>query len=120
MASVHEDCLEERITRTMTQDSPEARASVELTNSLGMHLRTAAKFEELARRYQSEIRIHFNAGVYNGKSIMSLLTMAAECGAALVLEARGADADEAVVALAELVRSGFHELDEGVEQEPSA
>ncbi len=104
----------------MTNDPPEASRQVEITNSLGLHLRTAAKFEELARRFQSEVRVLYNGGEYNGKSIMSLLTMAAECGSKLVLECRGEDAMEAADALAELVRQGFHEDDESPEEEPAS
>jgi phosphocarrier protein HPr len=104
----------------MTNDPPDASRPVEITNTLGMHLRTAAKFEELARRFQADVRVLYNGNEYNGKSIMSLLTMAAECGSKLVLECRGEDASEAVDALEELVRQGFHEDDEGQEQEPAS
>jgi phosphotransferase system HPr (HPr) family protein len=48
----------------------------------------------------------------NGKSILDMTTLAAECGSYLDLEARGPDAEEAIKALADLVAAGFHMEDE--------
>ena len=45
----------------------------------------------------------------NGKSILDLTTLAAECGTWLDLEARGSDAEAALVALDELISASFHE-----------
>ena len=39
----------------------------------------------------------------NGKSIMGVMMLAAECGSEITIRANGADAEEAVQALAELV-----------------
>ena len=49
----------------------------------------------------------------DGKSILSLTTMAAECGTRLELEARGPDATAAVEALASLVSARFYEDENG-------
>jgi phosphocarrier protein HPr len=95
----------------MTQDSHVARRQVEITNEYGLHLRPADKFVKLAHQFQSEIRIKYKGNEYNGKSILDLTTLAAECGSQLELEARGVDADEAVEALAELVVADFHETE---------
>jgi phosphotransferase system HPr (HPr) family protein len=96
----------------MSDDTSVARRQVEITNSLGLHMRPANKFVELALKYQSEIRVHYNGNDYNGKSILELTSLAAECGSRLDLEARGADAPAAIEALASLVRAQFHEADE--------
>jgi phosphocarrier protein len=72
-------------------------------------LRPADKFVKLATRYQSDVRVHYNGSVFNGKSILDLTTLAAECGTQLELEARGPDAADAISALAELVLAQFHE-----------
>src|SRR6478752_5826646 len=93
----------------MSHDTTVARRQVEITNSLGLHLRPADKFVKLALRYQSEIRVHYNGNVFNGKSILDLTTLAAECGTRLELEARGPDAGDAIHALAELVVAQFYE-----------
>lgn len=97
----------------MSQDSPLARRQVEITNEYGLHLRPADKFVRLAHQFQSEIRIFYKGNEYNGKSILDLTTLAAECGTRLELEARGPDAEAAVAALADLVLARFHETDEG-------
>jgi len=46
----------------------------------------------------------------NGKSIMGVMMLAAECGSSIIIRAAGADADRAVEALAELVANGFGEM----------
>jgi len=104
------DCRRPRpIEPPMSEETTVERRNVQITNSLGLHLRPADKFVKLATRYQSEIRVHYNGSVFNGKSILDLTTLAAECGTFLELEARGPDAIEAIHALAELVLARFHE-----------
>ena len=102
----------------MTND-PVARRQVEITNELGLHLRPADKFVRLAHRFQAEIRVHYRGHEFNGKSILDLTSLAAECGTHLELEARGPDAEAAVAALADLVSARFHEDAEGNEKDPS-
>jgi phosphocarrier protein HPr len=102
----------------MTQDSQVARRQVEITNEYGLHLRPADKFVKLAHQFQAEIRVKYKGNEFNGKSILDLTTLAAECGSLLELEARGADAEEAVAALAELVLAEFHEIEEDDAQAP--
>jgi phosphocarrier protein len=97
----------------MSQDSSVVRRQVEILNSLGLHMRPADKFVKLALQFQSEIRITHNGNEFNGKSILDLTSVGAECGSRLELEARGADAVRAIEALAELVAARFHEDDEG-------
>jgi len=97
----------------MSHDPPVARRQVEITNSLGLHMRPADKFVKLALKYQSEVRVYHNGNEFNGKSILDLTSLAAECGTRLDVEARGPDAAEAVEALAELVLAQFFENDQG-------
>jgi phosphocarrier protein len=104
----------------MSQDSPVARRQVEVTNSLGLHMRPANKFVELALQFQSDIRVHHNGNEFNGKSILDLTSLAAERGTLLELEARGPDAPLAVAALADLFLARFHEDENGdpIEEQP--
>jgi phosphocarrier protein HPr len=97
----------------MSHDTTVARRQVEITNSLGLHLRPADKFVKLALRYQAEIRVHYNGNQFNGKSILALTTRAAEGGTRLEVEARGPDAEAAIEALAALVLARFHEDESG-------
>jgi phosphocarrier protein HPr len=104
----------------MTHDPSVARRQVEILNTYGLHLRPADKFVRLAHQFQSEIRIYHRGTEFNGKSILDLTTLAAECGTRLEIEARGPDAGEAVAALVELVLARFHEDDPGAPQEPAS
>jgi phosphocarrier protein len=97
----------------MSHETSVVRRQVEVKNSLGLHMRPANKFVELALRFQADIRVHYNGNEYNGKSILDLTSLAAECGTLLDLEARGPDSAAAVEALAELVRARFHEDENG-------
>jgi phosphocarrier protein HPr len=94
-------------------DQPVAHRQVEILNAYGLHLRPADKFVRLAYQFQAEIRVHYKGHAYNGKSILDLTSLAAECGTRLDLEARGPDAEAAITALAELVSARFHETSEG-------
>jgi len=102
----------------MSHDTTVAHRPVEITNHLGLHMRPALKFVELALQFQSEIRVHHNGNEFNGKSILDLTTLAAECGTRLELEARGPDALAAVEALARLVSARFYEDENGDPVEP--
>ena len=97
----------------MSHDTTVAHRQVEITNGLGLHVRPAMKFVELASRYQSDVRVRHNNNEFNGKSLLELTMMAAECGTRLELEARGPDAAQAIEALAELVSARFHENEDG-------
>jgi len=79
-------------------------------NRLGMHARPSAMFVSYASRYKSEIFIE-KAGIkVNGKSIMGIMSLAAEKGSELIISANGEDEKEALKTLVELVESGFGEL----------
>ncbi len=80
---------------------------VTVINELGLHARPAAEFVKLASRFKSEIRLAKDGEAVNGKSIMGVMTLAAECGAELTLRADGSDAEAAVTALEELVANEF-------------
>ena len=97
----------------MSHDTTVAHRQIEITNSLGLHLRPAEKFVKLGAAFRSEIRVHYNGNQFNGKSILDLTMMAAECGTRLELEACGPDAVEALDALAELVSARFYENEDG-------
>ena len=103
----------------MSQETPVARRQVEITNVYGLHLRPADKFVRLAAQFQSDIRVIHQGNRYNGKSILDLTTIAAECGTLLELEASGPDAEEAVIALADLVLAQFYETQEGHDKDPA-
>jgi phosphotransferase system HPr (HPr) family protein len=76
----------------------------QIVNAYGLHVRPATKFVKLAQSSQSEIRVESQGRKVNGKSLLDMTGLAAECGTMLDLEA--------LAALADLVAAGFHMTDE--------
>lgn len=81
-----------------------------IVNPLGLHARPAAQLVRLASSFQADIFFAKDGMEVNGKSIMGVMMLAAECGSTIVIRASGEDADRAVQALAELVATGFGEM----------
>jgi len=82
---------------------------VAVVNPLGLHARPAALFVKLASTFSSEIEVGNDAMMVNGKSIMGVMMLAAECGSTIRIRATGSDSAPAVEALAGLVAGGFGE-----------
>ena len=80
-----------------------------IVNSQGMHARPAAQIVRLAATFTSAIELAYEGQVVNGKSIMGVMTLAAECGAVVLVRADGDDAEAAVTALLALIAKGFGE-----------
>jgi len=74
-----------------------------------LHARPAAEIVKLAAKYQSEITVTRDDLEVNGKSIMGVMMLAAECGSTLRLRAEGPDADQALDALSTLIGNRFGE-----------
>jgi len=83
--------------------------SVTVVNRNGLHARPAAELVKVASRFQSDITVSREDLEVNGKSIMGVMMLAAECGAELLVRATGPDAEAAVQAIAELVARKFGE-----------
>jgi phosphocarrier protein HPr len=83
--------------------------TVQIVNKNGLHARPAAEIVKISARYQSEITLVKDGMEVNGKSIMGVMMLAAECGSSLLLRAEGADADAVVDALATLIANKFGE-----------
>lgn len=87
--------------------------TVRVTNSEGVHARPADLISKLANRYRCRVSISKGTLKIDAKSILSILTLVAECGTELVIEAEGPDAQEALAGIAELFQRNF---DEGPDQ----
>jgi phosphotransferase system HPr (HPr) family protein len=79
-------------------------------HEVGLHARPAAVFVRTAKQFCSAIRVTHGEREANAKSILSVLTLGAEQGAVITLQAEGADADQALAALEVLVRNNFGEV----------
>lgn len=80
-----------------------------ILNENGVHARPAAELVKVASRFRSEITFARDDLTVNGKSIMGVMMLAAECGSTIVARATGDDAIEALDAIAALVASKFGE-----------
>ena len=76
---------------------------------LGLHARPASQFVTLAARFESEISVARGNEWVDGRSVLSLLSLAASNGARLRIRAVGSDAVEAVEALGALLQEPSEE-----------
>ena len=86
-----------------------ARADAEIVNKLGLHARASAKLTQVASAYSCEIWLTRNSWRVNAKSIMGVMMLAAGKGSTVTIEAEGADADQALAALLQLIADKFGE-----------
>ncbi len=81
-----------------------------IVNPLGMHVRPGAEFVKVANRFKCAVEVRHGDVSVNGKSILGMMTLAAECGASLLIKCDGDDAEAAMKALLALVADGFYEM----------
>jgi phosphocarrier protein len=82
---------------------------VTIVNRSGLHTRPAATLVKAASRFKSEFSIVKDDFVINGKSIIGVMTLAAEQGSTLLLRFEGEDEQEAATAIVDLFQRGFDE-----------
>ncbi len=83
--------------------------SATIINKLGLHARAAAKLVSTTSAYSSKIKISFNGKEVDGKSIMSVMMLAASKGCTLTIKANGQDEDVAMQAILDLIDDRFEE-----------
>ena len=74
-----------------------------IKNKSGLHARPAAMFVQIANKFESNITVSKGRQKVNGKSIMGILMLAASKGAKIVISANGADAEQAVEELSQVL-----------------
>jgi phosphoenolpyruvate-protein phosphotransferase len=86
-------------------------ATLTVNNKLGLHARAAAQLVRTANRFHSKMHLERLDGgaAADAKSILSVLTLAANGGTQLRAVAEGADEQAAMTALAALFTNGFGE-----------
>ena len=88
------------------------KKTVTIINSSGLHARPSATLVKLAGGFKSDFYIHMYGYRVNGKSILGVMTLAAEQGAELLFEVSGPDEEEAMTAILNLVENKFGMTDE--------
>ncbi|MCP3692908.1 MAG: HPr family phosphocarrier protein [Planctomycetaceae bacterium] len=84
-----------------------ATKRVVVRNPQGFHARPADLFVKTASQFTAHVEVNKSGEVVDGKSILSILTLAAVQGTELVIQAEGPDAETAVDALADLFEQEF-------------
>ena len=82
---------------------------VMVQNQVGLHARPATFFIQKANEFKSSIWIEKEERRVNAKSLLGILSLDIVGGTQIRIIADGADEQEAVTALIELVDSGFAE-----------
>ena len=76
-----------------------------IQNAQGLHARPASIFVKIANKYEAQVTVKKGSESVNGKSIMGLMTLAANRGSTIEIEASGPDAQKAVEELEQFLSS---------------
>ena len=93
----------------MTPSDDSTEGTFDIVNALGLHARAASRFVQVANGFKSEVQVEKDGQTVNGKSIMGVLMLVASKGTTIVIRGKGAQAPDAVAALAQLVQDKFGE-----------
>lgn len=85
------------------------RATIRISNKLGLHARASAKLSKLAGSFPCDVHLSRNGRRINAKSIMGVMMLAAGLGSEVELETEGERADEAFAAISALFADKFGE-----------
>ena len=85
------------------------RKELTIKNKTGLHARPAALLVKTTGKFKSEIYISKDGYKINGKSIMGVMTLAAESGSVIEISVDGPDEEQAMLALEDLINNKFFE-----------
>lgn len=88
---------------------PIMETSLIITNKVGLHARPASMLVQTAARFRSKIQAQLGEKTTNAKSLLGILTLGATSGATILVRAEGEDAEQAILALTDLVQRNFDE-----------
>lgn len=80
-----------------------------VTNPLGVHARPSAMLVQTASKFTCDIWFSKDDHVVNAKSMLGVMTLAAEMGSTIVIRVDGPDEDKALEALTRVFRIRFGE-----------
>lgn len=82
---------------------------LKIQNPTGLHARPAKVFVNIAKGFQSEVRVIYGEKKANAKSLISMLTLGVESGSAIRVEVEGQDEADALQAIEGAVLAGLGE-----------
>ena len=94
---------------TNRYNSPVVSKKLKINNLKGLHARPSAKLVKAANKFDADIYVSKGDQTVNGKSIMSIMQLAAARGQEITVKAVGPDAEEAIESISRLVKSKFFE-----------
>lgn len=86
-----------------------AQRTVTIKNKLGLHARAANKLVDVTTQFSSKVTLKYQAKEIDGKSIMSVMLLAAAKGAELTVTTSGQDEEQAMDAITGLIDNLFDE-----------
>jgi phosphocarrier protein len=103
------DCENVLLTNRDWRDRIMLQNTVVVQNQVGLHARPATFFIQKANEFKSSIWIEKEDRRVNAKSLLGILSLGIVGGTTIKIIADGADEEEAVKGLVDLVDSGFAE-----------
>jgi phosphocarrier protein len=84
--------------------------TVKIVNKAGLHTRPAANIVKIASKYKADFFISKDGLRINGKSIIGVMTLAADKDSELELDFKGPDEQEMSKEMIDFFNRGFDEL----------
>jgi phosphocarrier protein HPr len=96
---------------TANPPAPEGAVTrdLDIVNRKGLHARATAKFVHCVEQFDADVTVSRCGETVGGQSIMGILTLGAGIGSTIRVSATGAQAQEALDAIAALVANKFGE-----------
>jgi phosphocarrier protein len=83
--------------------------TVKIVNKAGMHTRPASQLVKIVSKYKSDFYMEKDGFQINGKSIIGVMSLAAEPGSEITLRFEGPDEKSAAEEVIRFFESGFGE-----------
>ena len=83
---------------------------VKIINNAGLHTRPAATIVKIAAKYKCDFNLMKDGLTINGKSIIGVMTLAAEKGSTIRLMFDGEDEEQAAAEMTDYFERGFDEM----------
>ncbi|MDX5406105.1 MAG: HPr family phosphocarrier protein [Chromatiaceae bacterium] len=87
----------------------QCRQTVTIVNQLGLHARAATKLAQLCQQFQAKIELVQDDKTADASSVLALLMLASSKGKTLEVCTQGDDAEQALIAVVDLINNGFDE-----------
>jgi len=96
-------------TNMILKSSPNhAKGIFIVANDKGLHTRPSTELVKCATCFKAEVNLQYQDLIVNAKSLLGILTLAANRGSRIFIEANGEDAEQAVHSILDLAKNKFH------------